>query len=166
MTKVNESFSAFLDGEASELDIQRLLKAYEEDPNVAGHWHNLSSAQALLNNEVVSQAGLQFKAASASDKPAKSLTAWLPRATVAAVVVVAVTSGYWVTVQSNTNATVPQISINQSEQSSAVLAAQQFEAQQRLQAFLKEHIEQASFSSGHGVIPSALTWSQLSESNE
>lgn len=166
MTKVNESFSAFLDGEASELDIQRLLKAYEEDPSVAGHWHNLSSAQALLNDEVVSQAGLQFKAPVASQQPTESLTRWLPRTAVAAVVAVAVTSGYWLTVQPNTSSSVPQISVNQSEQSAAVLAAQQFEAQQRLQTFLKEHIEQASFSSGHGVIPSELTWSQVSDTNE
>jgi sigma-E factor negative regulatory protein RseA len=166
MTKVNESFSAFLDGEASELDIQRLLKAYEEDPNVAGHWHDLSSAQALLNDEVVSQAGLQFKAPLTSEQPTESLTRWLSRTAVAAGVAIAVTSGYWLTVQTNVSSTIPKISVNQSEQSSAVLAAQQFEAQQRLQTFLKEHIEQASFSSGHGVIPSDLTWSQMSDGNE
>jgi sigma-E factor negative regulatory protein RseA len=166
MTKVNESFSAFLDDEASELDIQRLLKAYEDDPSVSAYWHDLSSAQALLNGDVVSQAGLQLNTSALPEQPELRVSRWFPRSAVAALVAVAVTSGYWLTVQPNASSNVPQISVNQSEQSSAVLAAQQFEAQQRLQTFLKEHIEQASFSSGHGVIPSDLTWSEMSETNE
>jgi sigma-E factor negative regulatory protein RseA len=38
------------------------------------------------------------------------------------------------------------------------LAQQQFEAQQRLDLFLKEHAEQASFTTGHVVVPSDLEW--------
>ena len=53
MNKVNESFSAFIDGEASELDIQRLLKAMDETPSVIQDWHGLSKVQASMQNDVL-----------------------------------------------------------------------------------------------------------------
>lgn len=51
--KANESFSAFLDGEASELDIQRLLKAMDENPKAMNDWQGLSQAQAIAQGDVI-----------------------------------------------------------------------------------------------------------------
>jgi sigma-E factor negative regulatory protein RseA len=167
MTKIHESFSAFLDGEASELDVQRMLKAYEEDPSIAQHWHDLSSAQALMNDEFVSQAGQQLgNLDHAAVQTENRLSRWFPRSAVAAIVAVSITSGFWLIAEPEPASSVPQISIDQSTQPNSVIAAQQFEAQQRLQAFLKEHVEQASFTTGHGVIPSDIEWSQVSDVDE
>jgi sigma-E factor negative regulatory protein RseA len=43
-------------------------------------------------------------------------------------------------------------------QDSPSLAQQHFEVQQRLELFMREHAEQASFTTGHVVVPSELEW--------
>ena len=60
MNKANESFSAFLDGEANELDVQRMLKALDESPETLSNWHQLSRVQATLQNEVVVDTALEL----------------------------------------------------------------------------------------------------------
>ena len=166
MTKVHESFSAFLDGEASELDVQRMLNAMEEDPSVIEKWHQVSCAQAVLHGDEISQAGLNSEASAVEPKPEVQQISWMPKISVAALFAVAISSGYWVMQTPSLNEDIPRISVNSAEPTDAAISASQFQAQQRLEYFLKQHIEQASFSTGHGVIPSELIWTEVKTADE
>ncbi|GIT22678.1 MAG: hypothetical protein CM1200mP40_23600 [Gammaproteobacteria bacterium] len=48
-----ESLSALLDNEADDLELRRLLKSYESDPEIRETWERYSLAQALLHGETV-----------------------------------------------------------------------------------------------------------------
>lgn len=164
MNKANESFSAFLDGEATELDIQRMLKAMEDAPESVQAWHELSKTQACLQDDVVVDSALSYvQLPDTHQLPAK--TSWQTRifqgGIAAAVAVVFVTAVNVNLVSNEGNAPVV-VQVDQAPDNSA-LAQQQFEAQQRLDLFLKEHAEQASFTTGHAVVPSDLEWVEASE---
>lgn len=45
---IRESMSAVMDGEGSELDVARVLKAIEADPEARDHWRRLQRAGSLL----------------------------------------------------------------------------------------------------------------------
>lgn len=47
---VKESMSALMDGEGSELDLQRVLKAMADDPAVAAQWNRYHLTQAVLQD--------------------------------------------------------------------------------------------------------------------
>ncbi|GGX69795.1 sigma-E factor negative regulatory protein [Saccharospirillum salsuginis] len=154
--RVNESFSAFLDGEASEVDIQRLMKALDKNPELLDDWHRLSQVQAAMAGDVVVDVGRQRLDDSAGDHveppaPRRSLAKRLSQMAVAAgVAVVVVIGARWET---------PQQPDTQVAGIQDVDAAQaRFEAQQRLNSYLRQHAEAASYSSGHAVVPSNLQW--------
>ena len=46
-----ETLSALLDGEAHELELRRVLKAGESDPQIAATWERMSLVQALLHDD-------------------------------------------------------------------------------------------------------------------
>ena len=48
-----ESLSALLDNEADDLELRRVLKSYESDPEIRETWERYSLAQALLHGETV-----------------------------------------------------------------------------------------------------------------
>ncbi len=163
-TKANESFSAFMDGEASELDVQRMLKAMENEPSVVGHWHDLAKTQAAIQNEPVLERPLimsvsqpvQEKERKTSGVYSGRLLQWGLAAAVATVVIAA--SNVMLTSQSNPIET-PVIAVqNQSVEQTILLTQQQYEAQQQLEQFLREHAEQAAFTTGHVVVPAPLEW--------
>jgi sigma-E factor negative regulatory protein RseA len=159
MTKANESFSAFLDGEASEIDVQRMLKALDENPDLMNEWHDLSKVQAGLQNDVVVDVALDMAEVPATgnivDAPKKGFRL-LQGGIAAAVAVIAITTVNLTSTELETPE-VAQTTVEVQEVTPA-LAQQQFEAQQRLDLFLKEHAEQASFTTGHVVVPSDLEW--------
>ena len=45
---IKESMSAVIDGEGSDLDIERVLKAVEENPEARVHWQRIQQARGLL----------------------------------------------------------------------------------------------------------------------
>ncbi len=45
---IKESMSAVIDGEGSELDLARVLKAVEEDPEARAHWQRVQQTRGLL----------------------------------------------------------------------------------------------------------------------
>ena len=45
---MKESMSAVIDGEGSELDIARVLKAVDEDPEARAHWQRIQQTRSLL----------------------------------------------------------------------------------------------------------------------
>ena len=49
--KLQESLSALMDNEASELELHRLLKAIESDPNLVASWSNYHHASRAINAE-------------------------------------------------------------------------------------------------------------------
>jgi sigma-E factor negative regulatory protein RseA len=159
MNKANESFSAFLDGEASELDIQRMLKAMEDSPAAVGEWHNLSKVQASLQNEVVVDTALDFTGADEHVKTAKPKGGAfrLLQGGIAAAVAMVVVTTVNLTTQNEVTPNVAEVTVLPSEDAPS-LAQQQFEVQQRLELFMREHAEQASFTTGHVVVPSELEW--------
>lgn len=159
MTKANESFSAFLDGEASELDVQRMLKALDENPELLNEWHDLSKVQAGLQNEVIVDVAVDMAELPGTEQvtvPSRKGLRLMQGGIAAAVAVVAITTMNLTTTQIE-EPVVAQTVIEVEEMTPA-LAQQQFEAQQRLDMFLKEHAEQASFTTGHVVVPSQLEW--------
>ena len=53
---IRESMSAVMDGEGSELDVARVLKAVETDPEARDHWRRLQRAGSLLRTGQVGPA--------------------------------------------------------------------------------------------------------------
>lgn len=45
---IKESMSAVMDGEGSDLDVARVLKAVEEDPKARAHWQRMQQTRGLL----------------------------------------------------------------------------------------------------------------------
>lgn len=60
---VAESLSALMDGEASELDLRRVLKASAQDPVVAATWQRYHLVRASLQQEVHSRPAVNLLAA-------------------------------------------------------------------------------------------------------
>lgn len=151
--RINESFSAFLDGEASEVDIQRLLKALEDDPERRRDWHQLSRVQGALRGDVLVDVAARAETPQTS-APGKGPRRWSLRlgqaGLAAAVATVVIVGAQW----SLTDPAATQVARVED-----VAAAQaRFEAQQRLNAYLREHAEAASYSSGHAVAPYPVDW--------
>jgi sigma-E factor negative regulatory protein RseA len=164
-TKANESFSAFLDGEATELDIQRMLKAMEKEPSVVSHWHDLSKVQAAIQGDPVldqpQTLTLTPEQETASQPPRKRWRLRVFQGGIAAAVaaLVMTSAGLQLQVASNDQSAVPVIAVqNQTTEQVQLLTQQQYEAQQQLEHFLREHAEQAAFTTGHVVVPAPLQW--------
>lgn len=165
MTKVNESFSAFLDDEATELDIQRMLNAMEDEPSVINHWHDLSATQAVIQDMPV-----LAKAATLTISPEQSTEVTQPKSwyrrlmqggIAAAVAVLTVMSAQFMAIseKQTTDSSMPTVAVkSQSLEKVQLLTQQQYEAQQQLDIFLREHAEQAAFTTGHVVTRSQLQW--------
>jgi sigma-E factor negative regulatory protein RseA len=163
MNKVNESFSAFIDGEASELDIQRLLKAMDETPSVIQDWHGLSKVQASMQNDVLVDAALTYTDVEEL-KTAPTKTGWgfrLFQGGIAAAVAMVVVTSVNMTMNDPASSEIAEVTVVPSGETN--LAQQQFEAQQRLELFMREHAEQASFTTGHVVVSSELEWVEGAE---
>jgi len=158
--KVNESFSAFLDGEASELDIQRLLKSMDDNSESFSKWHEISRVQAVLQGEVLVDTALDFSGNSKgheSSKKPKNIFMRLAQGGIAAAVATVFVAAVSFMPQDEKSLPIAQVEV-QNSVSQDILVARQFEAQQRLDSYLREHAEQASFTTGHVVAPSDLEW--------
>lgn len=154
--RVNESFSAFLDGEASEVDIQRMLKALDSDPQLLDEWHRLSRVQAALAGDVLVDIATQSDVEESEDKPVEpSPSRWRLRlgqgAVAAAVALVVIIGSQW---QPEPSEAAPQIA----GQTDLDASQAHFEVQQRLHSYLRQHAEAASYSSGHAVVPYEMPW--------
>ncbi|TXR53073.1 sigma-E factor negative regulatory protein [Reinekea thalattae] len=162
--KANESFSAFLDGEASELDIQRMLNELDEHPEKLQQWHELSKTQAVAQGETLVDAAL---ALSDVEQPNETVTEtakpWSQRlfqGAVAAAVASVVVAAFGV-MQTQQTTELPLVQIDAPvDTNSTQLAEQTLEAQQRLELYLREHAEQASFTTGHVIVPSQMNWQE------
>ena len=171
MNKANESFSAFLDGEANELDIQRMLKALDDAPETLTNWHQMSKVQAGLQNNVMVDTALELTDADLQPVATpKSVFGFrlMQGGIAAAVAVVVVTTANFVKFDpqlspSVATAVVTTDVVTINVEPTVSLAQQQFEAQQRLDLFLREHAEQASFTTGHAVVPAQLEWEEATE---
>lgn len=154
--RINESFSAFLDGEASEVDVQRLMKALEKNPELMDDWHRLSQVQAAMAGDEIVDVGLgrtrEADAPATDEKISKpTLGKRLSQMAVAAgVAVVVVIGAQWPATEPGSS----QVANLQGEDAAQL----RFEAQQRLNSYLRQHAEAASYSSGHAVVPSDMTW--------
>lgn len=161
-TKATESFSAFLDGEASELDIQRMLKALDEQPELYSQWHDLSKTQALAQGDVLVDTSIERVPNIAHEtdviQPKRGFILRIKQGGIAAAVAISVVG---VTAFINVDSSAvqsPIATVVTPNTDGARLAQQQFEAQQRLDMYLREHAEQASFTTGHVVAPTELEW--------
>lgn len=155
--RINESFSAFLDGEASEVDIQRLLKAMEADPQRVHDWHQLSRVRGAMRGDVLVDTALESQPQALPQTEQSTPRRWslrLSQAGIAAAVATVVIVGAQWSLSTPDSQLATQVA-----QSEDVAAAQaRFEAQQRLNVYLREHAEAASFSSGHAVAPYPVDW--------
>lgn len=156
--KINESFSAFIDGEASEVDIQRMLKALDNDPTMLEEWHRLSRAQAMMAGDVLVDVAIQSESATQPEPRAKPSSPWLLRlgqgAVAAAVALVVVVATYWP--ESS------EVPLEVAVETDLHASQAHFEVQQRFNSYLRQHAEAASYGSGHAVVPYELYW----ETNE
>lgn len=59
-TQLNESLSALVDNEASELEIHRLLASAEQDAELRERWHRYQLARAAMKGEVVGAVSMDF----------------------------------------------------------------------------------------------------------
>ncbi len=155
--RVNESFSAFLDGEASEVDIQRMMKALDQNPELLDDWHRLSQVQAAMAGDVIVDVANRRPGESTVDVPEKpSRKPWLKRisqiAVAAGVAAVVVVGARW------QGASAPETQVAEVQNLDASQA--RFEAQQRLNSYLRQHAEAASYSSGHVVVPYEPEWEE------
>lgn len=160
MSKANESFSAFLDGEATELDIQRLLKAMDEQPGITQEWHGISKIKASLQGDTLVDTALSAADVSGS-MPTEPRPSWhkrLMQGGIAAAVAVVMVSVMRLPAADLSQPDVARLTVAPTESDSAADLQQQFAAQQRLTQFLKTHAEQASFTTGHVVVPAELNW--------
>lgn len=162
--KANESFSAFLDGEASELDIQRMLNELDEHPEKLQQWHELSKSQAVAQGETLVDAALALSDAEQLNETATdTVKPWSQRlfqGGVAAAVATVVVAAFGV-MQTEQTTELPLVQIDAPiDTSSTQLAEQTLEAQQRLELYLREHAEQASFTTGHVIVPSQMNWQE------
>ena len=158
MKTASESFSAFLDGEASELDVQRMLKALEDQPGLMDEWRDLSQTQAVMQNEViVDTAPLHHEVPTHSSVEStwSQLKQRVLQGSIAAAAALVVVVGVN---QYSVDTDAPLVSNGQDAATDVLVAEQQFEMQRRLDQYLREHAEQASFTSGHVVSPSDLEW--------
>lgn len=164
-TKANESFSAFLDGEASELDIQRMLKALDEQPKLYSQWHDLSKSQALMQGDVLVHAALERRPSVASAVESTPLKRdfifRIKQGGIAAAVAISVVGLTLFMKVDEPAVQTPVATIIVPSESAALVAQQQFEAQQRLDLYLRQHAEQASFTTGHVVVPAELEWLEV-----
>lgn len=62
-TQLNESLSALVDDEASELEVHRLLQSAEQDAGLRERWHRYQLARAAMKGEAVSANSLDFAGA-------------------------------------------------------------------------------------------------------
>jgi len=158
--KANESFSAFLDGEASELDIQRMLKALDEQPEVFEQWHGLSKTQACLQGDMPVNVAMDYTSIDQNQTGIDKKSSWgfrVFQGGIAAAVALVVVTTVNLTQPKQVGAPIAKAVVTQEVENTA-LAQQQFEAQQRLDLYLREHAEQASFTTGHVVVPADLEW--------
>ncbi len=99
--RTNESLSALMDGETDELELRRLLKQSEQEPQTLETWHRYQMIGALMRGEAVSPVDLSKGIRQAIDgepmddiqpvKPqAKRTTSWPFSGAVAASVMLAV----------------------------------------------------------------------------
>lgn len=161
MTKANESFSAFLDGEASELDIQRLLKAMDDNPQVTGQWHQLSRVKASLQGDPLVDTAVHAEIAPAD--PVESRTQFsgyrrLIQGGIAAAVAVLTVTVVGLGTLESPQPEVATLTVEQGPETVTEQLQLHYAAQQRLQTYLKNHAEQASFTTGHVVVPAEVHW--------
>ena len=71
--RLNESLSALMDGEASELEVQRVLKASAASPEVGERWSRYQLAASVMRREEVAPVGIglaeSISAAIAQEEP-------------------------------------------------------------------------------------------------
>lgn len=154
-SKVNESFSAFLDGEASEMDVQRLLKALDNDPSILHQWEGLSETKAVAQNWPVVKPVLQQDTAELQSSQSHR-SKWLRyrlEASVAAMACLVVVGMVWLVGPSALNSR-PDVVVSALQPS--INLEQNRLAQQRLEQMLKQHVERASFSTGRAVVPTVI----------
>lgn len=163
-TKANESFSAFLDGEASELDIQRMLNELDNNPDALGQWHSLSKVKAVTQGDVAVDVAPEFSSIEPQatvEQPRQK--GWKPRlfqGSIAAAVALVVVGSFNL-MQQEQSPEIPIVQVDTSvDTNQTLLADQQLEAQERLDFYLREHAEQASFTSGHVIVPTDLNWEE------
>lgn len=59
-TQINESLSALVDDEASELEVRRLLQAAQQDKEIRERWHRYHLARAAIQGEAVAASSMDF----------------------------------------------------------------------------------------------------------
>ncbi len=162
--QAKESFSAWLDDNATELDVQRMMKSLESDPSLLNEFRKISEAKDLVSNSQPMNLtdGLWQKIDGLEEeivpqnvepsKPKQKLFKGVASVAVAASVTMAVLfSARYVAVANNESGVVNPVATNpavETEASDSMIATQE-----RLQKYLKEHVEQAAFNSGRAVMP-------------
>lgn len=154
--KANESFSAFLDDEASELDVQRMLKALEDDPSLMEHWQQLSKVNAAAQGwpVVESSSSLASESMQSVEEKAHNHRSWFRLETSVAAVAFLVVVSIVGFAGRNSLERSPELVL--SELQPMVNFEQNMLAKQRLEQMLKQHVERASFSTGRAVVPSQI----------
>jgi len=93
---IRESMSAVMDGEGSDIDIARVLKAVDSDPSMRAYWQRLQGSQAFLQSGVAPgsiDVSEGVRAVLVGDKPMKQQPSPLVSLAVAASVTLAVMIG-------------------------------------------------------------------------
>ena len=148
-----ESLSALLDNEADDLELRRLLKSYESDPEIRETWERYSLAQALLHEEAVPISGnlsarIHEKIASEPTLSTPRFSNWQQKLTKIAIAA-SVSAVFVVAVQSNLQrSATPELAVDnntrakQAELESTALLSENtaFEVDPQAQQLLQEYI--------------------------
>lgn len=188
---VRESLSALMDGEASELELRRILSADEKA--IRTEWADLHRSQELLKNESNPFIGWDISsrvmAEIADDELVNSSgTGWKQAvsglaiaASVAAVVVIGAMGGNMFggspqmvaensgvsgrVYPAQASAAVGGVAVSAQAQASPAgpLLNNDAEARKRFEAYLRKHTDRAAFNNGQGMVSYARVVSQESE---
>lgn len=188
---VRESLSALMDGEASELELRRILSADEQA--IRSEWADLHRAQGLLKNESSRFLGWDISsrvmAEIADDEPMNNAkTGWKQAASglaiaasVAAVVVIGslgsnmfgsssqmmadnnVMSGRVYPAQASAQLGGVAVSAQAQASPAGPLLNNDAEARKRFEAYLRKHTDRAVFNNGQGMVSHARVVSQETE---
>ncbi|WP_428239807.1 sigma-E factor negative regulatory protein [Gynuella sp.] len=162
--QAKEAFSGFLDDEASELDIQRMLNELDKNPNLLAEYRSIALTRDGMQGEVLldvsgairQQLSSPFPEVSGQhqDTVVRQPKLWLRvmqgtvAASVAGLLIVAVQ--FWKTQSYEGSA--PSVAQNQS-QSVAETDEERLATALRLQQYVQQHIQDAGYLSGQAAIP-------------
>ena len=165
--QAKEAFSSFLDDEASEIDIQRMLKELDKNPSLLEEYRSIAlsrdsmsgaplvdlttSIRNRLGVPAFDRSEMDVPQAASGRKYGQRLLQGAIAASVAAIMVVTVQ--FWSAQPAGNADTATVAQQSATDDVGSDTEQNRLASEQRLQKYLQQHIQDAGYMSGHAVIP-------------